>query len=376
MKNINHSIFSKPYKRTAFIALLRQYVLPEDFKEKDEPIEIDCKTAYLRSVCLIGVCASLDLCVLEVRHHSCKDALNKPIKELQNLIYKSGYNHVLGFFLPDNMLGFYRLSVLKQEFNLSGYTVKARYTKNPKMDSIMLPNKRSYDIFKAIFGDGRVSSFSELEKRFVSLYDRPFFKHRQFNNDIDGTDRYYGAKWKKEKDSDDIEVIETNPYKSRYEAIVELDKDHSFSEYSKMIEHEFIKHAYNAFELYFNGEFEWVIDQLSPYVDFINEENAEAQAILAKSYCFLEDYDNFTKSFFHLQKLKGTSAFEYIDSEFKKSLKRWMRYAYQYGLTDEEWYLYIGLHHHFEESSCKWVKRYWYLSHCISYESIDGNEEN
>ncbi len=378
---MNNAIFKRAYCRKDFLELLRTKVLPEDFTVTSEPIEIPFSHHRILSICLIGKSHVLDLAVLEIRHNSCKDAFYMAYNELKQVMTRYGFQHVLCVFLPNKMGMYYRLSVLRHNIILDGACVSLEFTNRPKIDSIILPNVRSYDIYKEIVKDTPVKSFEELEQRFKSWYDNPFFKHREWNFDIDGSDKAYKDGWKSNYDmhTQPINPVE-NPYKERYLEIrnqreaenPELDYEVFFGNRYD----DFIVNAYTAYEEFLLQSYETVIHLLDPYEDLINEDHIVLREILAKSYCYLEDYESFIPQFFVLQNLTMTSAFEFIDKDFEKAIKKYMSYIIQYEMTDDEWEFYVNLSYHFAISPCKWVKKYRFLRKQITYENIDSKDNN
>src|SRR4030042_3701421 len=121
--------FTTPYSRKSYLNFLRNTLLPEDFREDNEPIRPEFKPQYTQRVTKIGHSTLLELNVYEVEHNSENDPRVTLSKESFRLLADHGEKRALMLFTSQNPN--YRFSLVTVDLELEGKKVKREYS-NPR----------------------------------------------------------------------------------------------------------------------------------------------------------------------------------------------------------------------------------------------------
>ncbi len=159
--------FLKPYKREDYTAFFAGTLLPDDFENCDEKLDVSIKTDYIKKLTKIGESKSFDLKVFEVVHESEYDPRIMLSKEIFRILARLGIEKSLVIFSSRN----------SENFRLSLVTISIKFDESNKIVK-EYSNPRRYSFF---LGPGakaktpkqyldtqanRPKTFPELLKRF------------------------------------------------------------------------------------------------------------------------------------------------------------------------------------------------------------------
>lgn len=176
-----NNLLSSAYNREEWIDFLQARFLPNDFKLKKQPINIDFKSKYIKPQAYwIGDCSSLDdLAVIEISHTSENDPRIGVSRDAFRLMAELNLSKALFFFVSDNSRN-YRFSLITLELKLQGTDVKYSFS-NPKRFSFYLgedAKTRTPESF--LIKRDRIRDFEDLQTRFsVEVVNKEFYKEIQ-----------------------------------------------------------------------------------------------------------------------------------------------------------------------------------------------------
>ena len=168
--------FHRPYNQSEFSEFLRNDLLPEDFRQKSEPIDLQVKTRYINSVTEIGVSEQIDTHVFEVEHDSENDPRVSLSKEMFRIMRWQNIHQALAIFKSTTSEN-YRFSLVTIEFELTPNGVEKTYS-NPRRYSYFLgPDSKTHTPTQFLIKEGRIDTFDELKERFsVEIVNKEFYE--------------------------------------------------------------------------------------------------------------------------------------------------------------------------------------------------------
>lgn len=167
--------FNQPYDRDVFLKFLERDFLPLDFSARTE--SLDYSANHTKRAARLGVCPSLELEVIEVRHSSLHDARVGLSKEaFRLLLTRSTYNRALILFVPQDDTSTYRFSLVNIEVALDENKVRRNYS-NPRRYSFVLGAEAKVRTPQEyLVKKGRAKDWDDLQERFsVEVLTKEFY---------------------------------------------------------------------------------------------------------------------------------------------------------------------------------------------------------
>lgn len=168
--------FRLPYKRSEYISFFRSHLLPEDFNDYHENIEICFKPQFISKAVKIGEVPSLELNVYKVTHPSENDPRVSISRDAFRLLAQYGLKRALIVFTSENSLNF-RLSLVTIDPKWEeGKRVQKEYS-NPRRYSFFLgPDTKTHTPEEYLVKQGRVKDFEDLKGRFsIEVVNKDFY---------------------------------------------------------------------------------------------------------------------------------------------------------------------------------------------------------
>ena len=169
--------FNKAYNRQEFVSFLRNHFLPDDFVTIETPIKLHTQTRFTKSVTKLGSCASLDLVVYEIRHHSKNDARVGLSKEAFRVLADEFEDRALVLFVPEESEANYRFSLITVDLDITeAGKINRRYS-NPRRYSYFLGDGiATHTPDQFLLQKGRVINAEDLKYRFsVEVLTKAFY---------------------------------------------------------------------------------------------------------------------------------------------------------------------------------------------------------
>jgi len=179
--------FNEKYNRKDFLDFLQNQLLPDDFVVREESLDIDFKTQYIKEAYILGKIDSLDLKIYEIKHGSESDPRVSITNESFRLMQSFRTKKALAIFTSSKSKN-YRLSVISIELDLEGRKVTKKYS-NPKRYSYYLgPDAKTKTPEQYLIKRGQAKNFNDLLNRFsVEVVTKEFFdKFRNWFDDTKG----------------------------------------------------------------------------------------------------------------------------------------------------------------------------------------------
>jgi len=168
--------FDNPYDQSSFINFLEAEFLPEDFRERQEELDLDVGQR-IQNVRQIGKVPSLDdLTVYEIHHESEHDPRVTLTRESFKLLKQYGVKNALAAFVSENSDN-YRFSLITSSLNLTEEGQAKREFSNPRRYSFLLgPEAKVKTPEMYLRQKGRVTGLKDLQDRFdVKVLTKKFY---------------------------------------------------------------------------------------------------------------------------------------------------------------------------------------------------------
>jgi len=328
-------IFENIYNRKSYLDFFKYKLLPDDFETCIEKVELSRSYRFLKEMYIIGESKSLDLLVIEASISSIMNPREMPLKEILGIIKQYLFANCVIITNPSHKRH-YRMSLITSTLHLNSRKVK-QINEITKTKSLYLGTKfrrlDRKDFYVPLLRKSNIKTIEDLNTWFLESHKLTFFKP-YYKKYIPYSEVLKFFEEEKHKELLEIQTYIDNPFKSRFECLInsnyltndeesfeEYDEENVIVNYEHDIEERYIISAYNGFEYYNKGNYKEAINHFNKALNLEIGEPVLLHSTLAKCYYHEDDFDSFMYSIVTIIEMDDS----YIDDEHRYFFQQFVK---------------------------------------------------